>query len=57
MEGQQAGAGAGAWRSYAGAAAAGAAGLALLSTMALADEAEHGLDSPHYPWSHDGFFR
>lgn len=36
---------------------AGATGLALLSTVALADEAEHGLESPEYPWPHGGFFR
>ncbi len=34
----------------------GAAGLALVSSIALADEAEHGLEAPDYPWSHNGFF-
>lgn len=35
---------------------AGAAGLAVASSIALADEAEHGLHPPDYPWSHSGFF-
>jgi len=35
--------------------AAGATGLAF-STVALADEAEHGLEAPSYPWAHDGLF-
>lgn len=36
--------------------AAGAVGLGLLSSIALADEAEHGLHAPDFPWPHDGFF-
>lgn len=35
---------------------AAAVGLGLLSSIALADEAEHGLEAPSYPWPHDGFF-
>ena len=36
-------------------AAAGAASVAL-GSVALADEAEHGLAAPAYPWSHSGAF-
>ena len=36
--------------------AAGAVGLGLLSSIALSDEAEHGLHAPQFPWPHDGFF-
>jgi ubiquinol-cytochrome c reductase cytochrome c1 subunit len=44
------------WAKWGAAAGTGAAGLALLSTIALADEAEHGLEAPEYPWPQDGFF-
>lgn len=44
------------WWKYGAAAAAGAAGLSAASSIALADEAEHGLESPAYPWPHNGFF-
>lgn len=40
-------------------AALGALGLGLAATsvsFASADEAEHGLHAPHYPWPHEGFF-
>ena len=42
-------------------AAVGATGAGLLSAAALADvaradEAEHGLHAPSYPWPHDGIF-
>ncbi|CAA0837217.1 Cytochrome c1 1- heme protein- mitochondrial [Striga hermonthica] len=33
---------------------AGASGLLSCATFAYADEAEHGLDSPSYPWPHKG---
>ncbi|EOA24699.1 hypothetical protein CARUB_v10017977mg [Capsella rubella] len=33
---------------------AGVTGLLSFSTVASADEAEHGLESPNYPWPHDG---
>lgn len=36
-----------------------AAGVAILGgtvTLSLADEAEHGLHAPQYPWPHEGFF-
>jgi len=33
---------------------AGVTGLLSFSTVASADEAEHGLESPEYPWPHDG---
>lgn len=46
-----------AWWKLGTAAAAGGAGLAAASSIALADEAEHGLHAPAYPWPHDGFFR
>ncbi|KAG7670405.1 hypothetical protein KSW81_002969 [Nannochloris sp. 'desiccata'] len=36
--------------------AAGAVGLGMLSSVALADEAEHGLHAPDFPWPHEGFF-
>ncbi|GAB4813974.1 hypothetical protein N2152v2_001020 [Parachlorella kessleri] len=32
------------------------AGLAVASSIALADEAEHGLHPAEYPWPHAGFF-
>ncbi|KAF8088113.1 hypothetical protein N665_0552s0001 [Sinapis alba] len=32
---------------------AGVTGLLSFSTVASADEAEHGLESPNYPWPHD----
>lgn len=38
------------------AAGVGTLGLAAFATIALADEAEHGLESPEYPWPHNGFF-
>lgn len=41
------------------AAALGALGLGLAATtgtIALADEAEHGLHAPQYPWPHEGVF-
>ncbi|CAI5486930.1 unnamed protein product [Closterium sp. Naga37s-1] len=31
-------------------------GVAALADVARADEAEHGLHAPAYPWSHDGIF-
>lgn len=37
-------------------AAAATAVAAATTTISLADEAEHGLHPPQYPWSHDGFF-
>jgi len=33
---------------------AGVSGLLGFATTASADEAEHGLASPHYPWPHEG---
>jgi hypothetical protein len=33
---------------------AGVAGLVGLAGVAYADEAEHGLHAPNYPWSHEG---
>ena len=42
--------------SRASAAAATLAVAATTATVAVADEAEHGLHPPSYPWSHDGFF-
>ena len=45
------------WKLGAATAAAGTAGLAAASSIALADEAEHGLHAADYPWPHDGFFR
>jgi hypothetical protein len=45
------------WKFGAATLAAGTAGLAAASSIALADEAEHGLHAPAYPWPHDGFFR
>jgi len=42
--------------SRATAAAATLAVAATTATVAVADEAEHGLHPPSYPWSHDGFF-
>ncbi len=47
----------GRWWKRGAAAGAGVAGLAMLSSIALSDEAEHGLHSPEYPWPHNGFFR
>lgn len=44
------------WKLGAGTLAAGTAGLAAASSIALADEAEHGLHPPSYPWPHEGFF-
>eukprot|EP00887_Chlorella_sp_A99_P002323 scaffold10.g2323.t1 len=44
------------WAAVAAAAAAGLAGLGAAASVALADEAEHGLHSADYPWPHDGFF-
>lgn len=44
---------------HAKAAALGALGVGLAATsvsFASADEAEHGLHAPHYPWPHEGFF-
>ncbi|KAH9544487.1 hypothetical protein CY35_13G123400 [Sphagnum magellanicum] len=35
---------------------AGATGMLGLSGLAYADEAEHGLHSPYYPWTHNGIF-
>lgn len=32
----------------------GASGLLSFGTIASADEAEHGLESPSYPWPHEG---
>lgn len=43
-----------AWRIMAGAGVA--TGLAVFAGTAIADEAEHGLEAPNYPWPHDGFF-
>ena len=45
------------WKLGAATLAAGTAGLAAAAGTALADEAEHGLHAPSYPWPHDGFFR
>lgn len=46
------------WWKFGGATlAAGTAGLAAASSISLADEAEHGLHAPQYPWPHEGFFR
>ena len=33
---------------------AGVSGLLGLTSIASADEAEHGLACPNYPWPHDG---
>jgi len=33
---------------------AGVAGLLSFAPVAAADEAEHGLDAPNYPWPHSG---
>ncbi|KAL4440457.1 hypothetical protein ABPG75_003458 [Micractinium tetrahymenae] len=44
------------WKLGAATLAAGTAGLAAASSIALADEAEHGLHPPSYPWPHEGFF-
>lgn len=33
---------------------AGATGLLSFTTIASADEAEHGLECPSYPWPHKG---
>lgn len=44
------------WKLGAATLAAGTAGLAAAAGTALADEAEHGLHAPSYPWPHDGFF-
>lgn len=33
---------------------AGATGLLSFATVASADEAEHGLECPNYPWPHSG---
>lgn len=44
------------WKLGAATLAAGTAGLAAASSIALADEAEHGLHPADYPWPHDGFF-
>lgn len=33
---------------------AGLSGLLSFTTIAAADEAEHGLESPSYPWPHQG---
>ncbi|KAI3423187.1 hypothetical protein D9Q98_010723 [Chlorella vulgaris] len=45
------------WWKFGGATlAAGTAGLAAASSISLADEAEHGLHAPQYPWPHEGFF-
>lgn len=35
---------------------AGVSGMLGLAGMAYADEAEHGLQAPNYPWAHDGWF-
>lgn len=35
---------------------AGAMGMLGLAGFAHADEAEHGLQAPSYPWSHSGWF-
>ena len=43
-------------RSMLAAAAAAAAVLGLGAGIATADEAEHGLHAPQYPWPHEGFF-
>lgn len=45
------------WKLGAATLAAGTVGLAAASSIALADEAEHGLHPPSYPWPHEGFFR
>ena len=45
------------WKFGAATLAAGTAGLAAAASISLADEAEHGLHAPAYPWPHDGFFR
>jgi ubiquinol-cytochrome c reductase cytochrome c1 subunit len=45
----------GASRWAAGLVGAGALAAAT-ATVAVADEAEHGLHAPSYPWSHEGFF-
>jgi len=37
-------------------ATAGAASVACVTTVAFADEAEHGLHSPQYAWPHEGVF-
>lgn len=44
------------WKFGAATLAAGTAGLAAAASISLADEAEHGLHAPAYPWPHDGFF-
>lgn len=44
------------WKLGAATVAASTAGLAAASSIALADEAEHGLHAPSYPWPQDGFF-
>lgn len=33
---------------------AGVSGLLSFATIASADEAEHGLECPNYPWPHNG---
>lgn len=45
------------WKLGAATLAAGTAGLAAAASISLADEAEHGLHAPSYPWPHEGFFR
>jgi hypothetical protein len=35
---------------------AGVSGMLGLTGIAYADEAEHGLQAPMYPWVHDGWF-
>ena len=35
---------------------AGVSGMLGLAGIAYADEAEHGLQAPNYPWVHDGWF-
>ena len=35
---------------------AGVSGMLGLAGVAYADEAEHGLQAPMYPWVHDGWF-
>lgn len=34
----------------------GAAAAGMGASVAFADEAEHGLHAPAYPWPHEGFF-
>jgi ubiquinol-cytochrome c reductase cytochrome c1 subunit len=44
------------WLAGAAGAAAGAAAASSLLTASADHEGEHGLESPHYPWSHKGAF-